>query len=234
MTALAPRAVAFDLETTGVDAFSDVPVSYGFVERDAGGALVVESGLVNPGRPIPRGATAVHGITDAMVADAPDLEGALDLVCDRLGTLWAGGGVVVGMNVAYDLTMVDALCRRFSRPPLDERGLGAVVDILVLDRHVDRYRKGKRTLGALCAHYGVDPGDAHSASGDAAASLAVFERIVERYPDLAAIPVTDITARLAEWYREWLSGFSAYLVKKGDRAIEPGRYAWPVHEAPSP
>lgn len=226
------RVVAFDLETTGVNAFSDVPVSYGFVWRGADGALEADTGLINPGRPIPRGASAIHGITDEMVRDAPTLEPSVAAVAERLGALWAEGGAVVGMNVAYDLTMVDALCARFSLPRLAERGVGAVLDVLVLDRHVDRYRRGKRTLTALCALYGVALDDAHSAAGDAAASLLVFEHIAERYPELASIPVEGITATLAGWYREWLAGFSAYLERKGERPIEPGRYEWPVHAAP--
>ena len=225
-------AVAFDLETTGVDPFSDAPVSFAFAWREAGGAPVSEHGLVNPGRAIPPAATRIHGITDAMVADSPDLATVTAGLAARLEGVWREGGVVVGMNVAYDLTMVESLCARLGLATLAERGVGAVVDVLVLDRHVDRYRRGKRTLSDLCAHYGVVLDGAHSAVVDAAASLELFERLVERYPELAVTPTERLTETLAGWHREWLAGFSQYLERKGEGPVDPGRYDWPLHAAP--
>ncbi len=225
-------AVAFDLETTGVDPFVDAPVSFAFAWRDVSGAVAADSGLVDPGRAIPAGATRVHGITDAMVAGAPGLASAIPDLADRLEAIWREGGVVVGMNVAYDLTMVDTLLGRLGLARLGERGVGAVADVLVLDRHVDRYRRGKRTLSDLCAHYGVALDGAHSAAEDAAASLELFERLVERYPELAATPTERLTETLAGWHRDWLAGFSRYLERKGEGPVDPGRYDWPLHAAP--
>ncbi len=225
-------AVAFDLETTGVDPFSDAPVSFAFAWRDGAGRIAADTGLVDPGRPIPAGATRVHGITDAAVAGAPDLATAVPALADRLEAIWREGGVVVGMNVAYDLTMVDALLGRLGRARLGERGVGAVADVLVLDRHVDRYRRGKRTLADLCAHYGVGLDGAHSAAEDAAASLELYERLCARYPELAATPPERLTETLAAWHREWLTGFSRYLERKGEPPVDPGRYEWPLHAAP--
>ena len=228
----AAPAVAFDLETTGVDPFSDAPVSFAFSWRDATGQIATETGLVDPGRAIPAGATRVHGITDDMVAGAPGLTTAVPRIADRLEATWRGGGVVVGMNVAYDLTMVDAHLGRLGVARLGERGVGAVADVLVLDRHVDRYRRGKRTLTDLCAHYGVVLDGAHSAAEDATASLVLLERLCERYPELAATPVERLTETLAGWHREWLTGFSRYLERRGEAPVDPGRYDWPLHAAP--
>ncbi len=224
--------VAFDLETTGVDPFSDVPVSFAFAWRDDAGPIAADTGLVNPGRPIPAGATRVHGITDAAVADAPGLATAVPVLADRLEAIWHEGGVVVGMNVAYDLTMVDALLGRLGRARLGERGVGAVADVLVIDRHVDRYRRGPRTLVDLCAHYAVELDGAHSAAGDAAATLELYERLGTRFPELAASSPERLTATLAAWHREWLTDFSAYLERRGEPPVAPGRYEWPLHAAP--
>lgn len=221
--------VGFDLETTGVDSFLDVPVSYGFVEHRDGETLR-EGGYVNPGVPIPMGATAIHGITDEMVRDAPALEVMTDVIAERLVATWAHGGVIVGMNVAYDLTMVDALCRRVGATPLEERApIGPVMDVLILDRHFDRWRKGPRKLGDLCRHYDVPPGDAHSAVADAEASLGVFEAMTTRYPELLALETSAINDTLRGWYVEWLTSFSEYLQRKGEAPVAAGRYAWPVH-----
>ncbi len=226
----ARELVAFDLETTGVSSFRDAPVSYGFVQHRSDGGALSDAGYVNPGVPIPPGASAIHGITDDMVRDATVLAEAVEYVADRLASIWSSGGIVVGMNVAYDLTMVDALCRRLDLATLAARGpIGAVVDVLIVDRHVDRWRKGGRKLSDLCRHYGVELSDAHSASADAEASLEIFETQLSRFVEVAELEVDRVNETLRGWYVEWLTSFSAYLERKGERPIALGRYEWPLH-----
>ena len=225
--------VGFDLETTGVSSFRDFPVSYGFVQhvRDANEvSMHVEGGYVNPGVAIPPGASAIHGITDDMVTDAMALRDAVETIVDKLVSVWSSGEVIVGMNVGYDLTMVDSLCRRLAIPTLEERSnIGGVMDILVLDRHFDKWRKGARKLGDLCRHYGVTLEGAHGAVEDAEASLMVLEAMTAVFPEIERIPVADISGTLRTWYQEWLTSFSSYLEEKGEAPIEAGRYAWPIH-----
>ena len=60
---VAGEVLGFDFETTGVDRFNDVPVSYALVHVVDGVVDTSWSGLVDPGRDIPEGATAVHGIS---------------------------------------------------------------------------------------------------------------------------------------------------------------------------
>jgi DNA polymerase-3 subunit epsilon len=227
------RYVGFDLEATGVSSFLDTPVSYSFVERiDDGESLVsiFEGGLVNPGCDIPPGASAIHGITWEMVSDATPLADALEVIVTRLLDVWAEGGVIVGMNVGYDLTMVDSLCRRLGVVPLEHRGdVGAVMDVLVLDRHFDKWRKGSRKLTDLCRHYNVTLTSAHSAAYDAEASLGVLDTMRRRFPDIDLLDATQMNVALGSWYREWLASFSRYLEKKGEPPIPAGRYEWPIH-----
>lgn len=190
----------------------------------------MDGGYVNPGEPVPAGATAIHGITDDMVIDAPPLAPSVELMASRLCDHWSHGDVIVGMNVAYDLTMVDSLCRRLGLATLEDRGgVGGVVDVLILDRHYDKWRKGARKLTDLCRHYGVTLGNAHSAAHDAEASLAVFEVMCSRYPAIRAIAPGDLNATLRGWYQEWLWSFSQYLERKGEPPIQPGQYEWPIH-----
>jgi DNA polymerase III subunit epsilon len=225
------RFIGFDLETTGINPFQDVPVSYGFVERaDGARGSLMDHAYVNPGAPIPAGATAIHGITDEMVNDASPLEEVVEALADRLAKHWVNGDAIVGMNVSYDLTMVDSLCRRLGLATLSDRSdVGAVVDVLVLDRHFDKWRKGGRKLTDLCRHYGVTLGNAHSAAHDAEASLVVLDAIRSRHPQFDRIPFTDLSVTIRVWYQEWLSSFSAYLEKKGETPIAVGRYEWPLH-----
>jgi DNA polymerase-3 subunit epsilon len=234
--------VGFDLETTGVDPFTDLPVSYGFVISVQDGATRQTRALeayVHPGVPIPQGATDVHHITDEMVQGALALAPSLTTVATLLSTLWAEGSVLVGMNVAYDLTMVNAAATNQGLPSLAERGpIGPVLDVLILDRHFDKYRKGKRTLISLCEHYGVTLSDAHSATADAAACLDILEVMKQKYPAIKALAPQDINTTLYRWHYEWLSNFSDYQVKRGNPPIGPGQYGWPIHttdeDAPPP
>lgn len=229
--------LAFDLETTGIDPFTDLPVSYALVERARSEGTIAsppESGLINPGRAIPAEATEVHGITDEMVISGMELEAAAEFLASRLSHAWADGQLIVGMNVSYDLTMLESLCRRVGIASLSDRGpIGPVVDILVIDRHIDKYRKGRRKLVNLCEHYGVDLFDAHDAGADCAASLDVLEVMLERSEAVRDIPVDQISEKMATRYQAWLKNFSEYLVGKGGDPIPVGEFAWPIHEAPA-
>lgn len=220
-----PRFVAFDLETTGVDPFRDRPVSFGFVERGDESGFLEMGGLVNPGVAIPAGATQVHGITNEMVRNAPTLADAMELIVDTLDEIWQSGGAVVGMNASYDLTMVNSVCVAQGREPLS---VGPVLDVLITDRHFDRWRRGSRKLGDLCREYEVVLDDAHAALDDARATLLVLEAQVRRYPELQTLELATLNETLAAWYRQWLSSFSEYLEKKGEPPIGPGRYEWPI------
>ena len=69
--------VVFDLETTGISSYHDDIIEISAVKVRGGKEFDTFSTLVNPQRPIPKSATQVNGITDAMVADVPILEDVL-------------------------------------------------------------------------------------------------------------------------------------------------------------
>ena len=104
-----------------------------------------------------------------------DLSEAIKMVTKVVVSASERGVPVVGMKLDYDLTMLDAQSTRLHGNGLAAHGWsGPVFDAVVLDRHVDQYRKGSRTLAALCAHYGVEIVNAHDASADAIASIKVL------------------------------------------------------------
>ena len=72
-----PLAV-IDLETTGVDTVNDRIVEISVLKIMPDGHRVQRTRRVNPGTPIPVGATAIHGITDADVAGEPRFEEVVD------------------------------------------------------------------------------------------------------------------------------------------------------------
>ena len=90
------EVLGLDLETTGVDRFSDVPVSYALVSVVDGVAVRSWSGLIDPGRAIPLDATAVHGITTAQArVEGMPLGEAVALVTDAVvagRTAWRAPG----------------------------------------------------------------------------------------------------------------------------------------------
>lgn len=95
------RYCVIDVETTGFSPAADRIVEIGCAAVDGNSVVERWSTLVNPGRPIPRQATAVHGITDAMVARAPDLAVALRRV-RRL----CRGRLVAAHSARFDLAFV--------------------------------------------------------------------------------------------------------------------------------
>jgi DNA polymerase-3 subunit epsilon len=167
--------VAFDLETTGTDIETDRIVTAAVVAVDADGRPPeARTWLVDPGVVIPQQASAIHGISTEHArrhggAAVPAIEEITSAVAEVLDS----GTPLVVMNARYDLSLLDRECRRHGIEPLVQRlrgGTSPVIDPLVLDKHVDRYRKGSRNLQALCEHYGVPLNDAHNAVADAVAA----------------------------------------------------------------
>lgn len=222
--------LAFDLETTGVDPFNDVPVSFALVEVRAGLVVSEQSSLVDPGREIPEAATAVHGIsTERARAEGVGIDDALRLVSDALLGASRRGVPVAGMKLDFDLTIVDVQHRRTTGKGLEEAGFcGPVLDALVLDRHVDRFRRGKRTLSDLCAEYGVRIGHAHDAVADARATVEVLMSMCRRYPWLAGVAPTELHRGQVAWHREWAVSFAAWRQREGHSPLEGREALWPI------
>lgn len=107
--------------------------------------------------------------------------------------------------------------------------MGPVVDPYTIDRAVDRYRKGKRTLEAVCVEYGVVLDGAHEAGADALAAVRVAVAIAERHPQVARLLPADLHEQQIEWYAAWAADFQRFLRRKGtlDAIVDP---AWPVRE----
>ncbi|MEU9043384.1 MULTISPECIES: exonuclease domain-containing protein [unclassified Kitasatospora] len=226
---------SFDTETTGVDVEHDRIVSAALVVQLAPGAPVrTTTWLADPGVPIPDGARAVHGITDEHVR----LHGrpARSVVAEVTRALAAearAGHPVVVMNAPYDLTLLDRELRRHHGLTL-VGGLAAaglqVLDPRVLDKHVDRYRKGRRTLTDLCAHYGVELAGAHDAGADATAALALTRRIGARYPAaLGGLTAAELHLRQGVWHAAQARGLQSWFDRSG--VAERVDLSWPLRPA---
>lgn len=224
----------FDLETTGVDRFHDLPVSLALVRMEAGRVVGRRVALVDPGCEIPEAAAAVHGITTerARAAGMP-LDEALALLSAELLGASRRGEPVVGMRLDFDLTIIDTQCRRAEGRGLLERGWsGPALDAHVLDRRLDRFRRGRRTLGHLCAHYEVSLQNAHDAGADAEAALRVVLALARRFPALCGSAPADLHGAQVVWHREWAGSYDAWRCRQGMIPLDPEEYVWPIAAPP--
>lgn len=223
------RLAGFDLETTGVDVEQDRIVTACVVQ--CGGKHPTQSAtwLANPGVDIPEAAAAVHGITTAQAqAEGQPAGQVVEQVVAALVQVVLSGIPIVAMNATFDLTMLDREARRHRVMPLTDR-VGddlRVVDPRVLDKQVDTYRRGKRTLTDLCAHYEVPLDGAHTADADALAACRVAWRLGSRYPKLAELDLTQLHKAQVEWAAEQAASFQAHLRKKDSTAVIDG--SWPM------
>jgi DNA polymerase-3 subunit epsilon len=156
-----------DLETTGFDARGrDRIVEVAIVRVDAlGHKLGIYETLVNPLRP--PGATAVHGITDAMVRDAPPFSEVASSVL-----AWLDGVVVVAHNALFEDAFLSA---EFRRAGVRVPRLPALDTLPLAQKFVPT---PNHRLSTVCDWAGVELIDAHTALGDALAASALLPQLL--------------------------------------------------------
>ncbi|MEW9837685.1 DUF294 nucleotidyltransferase-like domain-containing protein [Mesorhizobium marinum] len=192
--------MAVDTETTGLDTAKARIVQLAGVAIAPGSSRAgpAFSTLVDPGVPIPASSTAIHGIGDDAVRDAPPIAEALarfqEFRADRL---------LVGHSIGFDLAVMEHEARRaglaWEKPrSLCVRLLGSIVN--------PRLPEG--SLDALAAWLGVAISDRHTALGDAQAAAGIFKALVPRLAERgihtlaqAERACLDLSDRLESGYR---------------------------------
>jgi DNA polymerase-3 subunit epsilon len=226
------RLLAFDLETTAPDPDVARIVTATLIELDGRATPVTHEWLADPGVPIPAGASAIHGITTQRAqADGADPDVVVFELLSILAPDMGHGVPVVAFNAAYDLTVLDRECRRHGIDTLTTRlgDVAPVVDPHVIDKQVDKYRKGKRTLGVTCAHYGIDLRNAHDATADALGAARLAWKLAHQYPVLQ-VPLDELHAQQVGWRAEQAAGLQKHFRKKDPAAVVCGD--WPVQQLP--
>jgi DNA polymerase III subunit epsilon len=230
------RLAAFDVETTGVHPASDRIVTAAVSLVGGGLPSVSRDWLVDPGVEIPAGATAVHGITTDMARrDGRPPAEVVEEICALLAEQVLAGVPVIAFNARFDLTVLDREARRHGVTPLVDRVGGPermlVVDPHVLDKQLDRFRKGKRTLTAVCAHYRVPLDAAHAANADALAAARVAWRLGQASPELRGLALRELHSHQISWAAEQAASFQEYLRSNG--SVERIEGAWPIVPEPA-
>jgi DNA polymerase-3 subunit epsilon len=184
-----------DLETTGASPAECEITEIGAVRMRGGEVVGTFQTLVDPGSEIPPFITVLTGITTAMVVQAPPIEEVLPSFLEFLGD-----AVVVGHNIRFDLSFLNAAARRLDYSPLPNRS----VDTVGLARRLVRPEVRDLTLKTLAAHFRSPTPPIHRALDDARATAHVFHGLLERVGNLGVTALEDLlqlpTARGAPHY----------------------------------
>lgn len=221
----------FDLETTGLDVTQARVVTAYVGVLDMSGAIVSEkSWVADPGIPIPDIAASVHGYTtERAKAEGRPAGDVVREIVETLADLFHAGTPVVAYNASYDFSLLHHDAIRNGIEPLSNPR--PIVDPMVVDKKVDQFRKGKRTLQAACDQYGVELGSAHDASADAVAAGRVFREIQKAFADTAELQLSpaDLHDAQIEWARLQAESFAKWLASKGETSRRAGDGIWPVY-----
>ena len=166
--------VVLDLETTGKRTHIDRIIEISTLKLMPDGTSELNTRRLNPGMAIHPEATAVHGITDADVANEPPFAE----IAGRL-TVQLAGADLCGYNIwSFDLKILGAEFRRAGVPfSLDGRH---IIDPM----RIFRKREPRDLTSALRFYRGMNHEGAHKADADVLAALLVLDGQVERYDDL--------------------------------------------------
>ncbi len=185
--------VVIDFETTGLNPENDRVLEMGLVFFRDGKFEDRHNWLINPGMPVPKESSDVHGITDEQLADAPFFEQIFDEVLGHLKDR-----VPVAYNAPFDRKFLHAEAARLGYggltqlgdvpPALDTEAVW--IDPLVWVRELQKFEKGKK-LTDVAARMNIPLDNAHRASGDAEATghvlMALAKDMPESYGELVRI-----------------------------------------------
>jgi DNA polymerase-3 subunit epsilon len=183
------RCVVFDLETTGLHpGEGDRIVSLAGVRVRDGALRRGEAfdALVNPRRPIPASSVRFHGITEAMVVEAPPINVVLPAFLR-----FAEGSVLVGHQVWFDVRFLALEAARLGLSPITLAH--PILDTLVLSQLVHGSLPD-HGLDTIAERLGVVVQGRHSALGDALATAEVFIRLMTLLKKRGIVTLGDALA----------------------------------------
>jgi len=166
--------VVFDLEATGLNKQSDRIVSLALVRYEPDGSSEQINYLINPTVPIPEETTAIHGITDEDVADAPTFAEMAEIIERHFA-----GADLAGYNIlGYDIGLLTKEFSRANRP-------FSIEGRRILDAQRIFFRNEPRDLSAALRFFCNDTHDqSHDALGDVLATIRVLGGQFEKYDEL--------------------------------------------------
>ena len=166
--------VFFDLETTGMNIASDRIVEISYLKVFPDQREEVKTYRVNPGIPIPDAVTAIHGISNDDIKDAPSFKE----IAKTLANTFEGCDFAGYNSNKFDLPL---LAEEFIRANIDfDLKKRKFIDVQVIF-----YKKEQRTLSAAYQFYcNKELVNAHSAETDTRATYEVLQAQLDMYSDL--------------------------------------------------
>ncbi len=162
--------IAFDLETTGFVAGVDQIVEIGAVRFVNGIPDSIFATLINPGMPMPEGASKVNGIVDEMLIGKPKITEILEPFAD-----FCGDDILVAHNAPFDTQFLVADIKKHEA----KAPTGIILDSLSIARKVFPGLANYK-LGTLVQHLGIPSTDFHRAEEDAAYCGQLFHKMLEK------------------------------------------------------
>ena len=223
----------FDTETTGLNLAQDRIVTAALHRMNADGTLVPGGfdWVLNPGIAIPEVASKVHGFYDKDVVNAMPASEGIPQIVDAIMACFAEGIPVLAYNAAYDFTILHYEALRHNVNPA---AFGLVIDPLVIDKTIDKYRKGKRNLIAAADRYQVELVAAHTAKDDAIAAgqvgLAMLRFFVAHEKPVVPFPASAeaLHTQQAKWADEIEASYAKW--RQQDVPDYKPVFGWPVKQ----
>lgn len=174
-----------DLETTGMSAAGDAITEVGAVKVRGGECLGTLQTLINPDAPIPGFISGLTGITESMVVPAPSVNEVLPALVE-----FVGGAVLVGHNVGFDWSFLDAAFVAHGWPALGLRS----VDTAALARKLVADDVPNCQLRTLAERFGLGHRPTHRALADAHATVDLLHLLLERAAAYGVTALDDLLA----------------------------------------
>lgn len=220
--------LCIDTETSGVNTDEDRIVEVAAVVIDFDGQVMSQwSTIIDPGIEIPDIPAQIHGITTSRaVAEGVQPVEALTVVADLIHSANQEQQPIVIYNATFDLPLLINECHRHG---VELFPFAAILDPLVIDKALDRYRKGSRKLVDVAKHYGVELAaeDAHGACADATASGRVMREIVKQYPQIGDMGLGWLWLRQARLHEQQRASFVDHMRTTKDPDFEKPA-GWPI------
>jgi DNA polymerase III subunit epsilon len=222
--------IVFDTETTGIDIYEDRIVQAAIIIHEPPRPDDIRMMFyIDPGFEIPEAASKVNGLTRAVIQRNNPFEpkegiAAISSYIEQHAIKL--GYPIVMFNAIFDLPILNEERKRYGMQPISG---ASVLDPLVIDRRLDKYRKGGRKLTDLSVFYGVNHKHAHDAYGDARATLDLMHCMGTQFPDLRKQSLEDMQVFQKRWYGEWRDHINEYWKSKGSK--ERIDAEWPHYRA---
>jgi len=207
--------IGMDTETTNAEPLSARFVTSAIMLDVPGKEQQCWEWLSKPGwEMVEIGATAVHGISDEYAninGQEPDI--VIREMYSVLSALQHQYNAPLVLTCSpFDLTILHNESQRLGLGKLEDNiNLPPILDTLTLDRMLDMYRIGRRTLTSVAANYGiVFRYGAHQAKGDIDVTIRLARAIAKKYPKLATCNLHNLQRLQRQFHIEWLEQYTNY------------------------